>query len=143
MTQKKCIDLLTSTRTHERRSITWEPHPADAGCPCCGELEITKSRKSTTYSVTEFPVATGFGLPGRAFRLVKAADAVSYELFLADDRRLSFCSCPGATFGAVERADRRHGDTRGRLCCCHADALDNIVGNGWLPDPRGNGEADR
>src|SRR5687768_11912751 len=104
----RCLDLLTPTRTHASRGIQWRPHPASAGCPCCGTLTAYRSRKPTTYTLTEFPVGPGYG-PGRAFSLRKG-DGTVYHVFLADDQQLSTCDCPGFSFAGSARADRRHGD---------------------------------
>lgn len=139
-TPPTCADLLTQTRTHASRGVKWTPHPATAGCPCCGTVEVYRSRKPTTYTLTEFPVRPGYG-SGRAFELVKA-DGTVYHLFLADDRPLSTCDCPGFSYASTSRADRRHGDRFETLGCCHLDAVESLVWNCWLPDPRGNGEQD-
>lgn len=134
-------DLLTPTRTHASRGVKWQPHPADAGCPCCGTLEVYRSRKPTAYTLTEFPVGRGYG-SGRAFELRKD-DGTTYHLFLADDLTLSTCDCPGFSYAGSARADRRHGDHFETLGCVHLDAIDALVNfNRWLPDPRCHDEQD-
>jgi hypothetical protein len=131
-------EVLPATRSCTHRTVRWTPHPAAAGCPCCGTLEVARGRKVTSYAVTEINPDPGFGC-GRAFQLTKA-DGTVYSLFLGAGEVI--CDCPGKCYAASERADRRHGRPSPTSGCCHLDAVATLIQRGWLPDPRGNGEAD-
>ena len=131
---KPCIEALPPTRTHKHRGIRWQPHgPADR-CPCSGDLTITQGKKSETYRVTQF----GCDWPGLAVRLDKADGSDHYSVFISNDGKAHSCDCPGASYLAKAKADRRHGaavdpDT---TCCKHVDAVLGLVANGWLADPQ-------
>jgi hypothetical protein len=131
-------ELLTGTRSQDRRGYYWNPCPA--GCPASGRLEVTRGRKGTAYLVVEVYPSPGFG-SGRAFTLRKV-DGTVYHAFLADDRPHSTCDCPGHSYAAAEKADRRHGDHFDTLGCVHLDALASLIWNNWLPESRTNAEAD-
>ena len=130
-------ELLTPTRTCGHRAIDWQPCPA--GCPVDGRLVVKTDRKHTAYCVTETYAAPGFA--GRAFK-VRKADGTTYDCLLADDRGHSTCTCPGCTYGAAEKADRRHATRFETLGCNHLDALATLVDAGALPESRTNAEAD-
>lgn len=131
-------ELLAASRTHARRGLYWTPHPADAGCPCDGTLEITKGKKGTRYSLTEIPVGAGFG-NGRGFQLRKD-DGTVYSLYLGTDR--TDCDCPGKCYEASEKADRRHGSKSETLGCVHLDAVLALLSNDWLASPLARGHED-
>ncbi len=128
----KCVEVLPATRSESHRGYSWEPCPADAACPCSGVLTVTTKRKHQRYAITELVPDRGWD--GRAFE-VRKPDGTVYHCFLAANRQDSTCDCPAKTYAAAERADRRHGDRYETLGCCHLDAIDSIVGNGWLPHP--------
>jgi hypothetical protein len=126
------LEALPASKTHgTHRRVRWTPHPAAASCSCDGTLEISQGktgRDSVTYALTEFPVGAGFGA-GRAVRLDKADGSESYGVFVAADGRHHQCDCAGFAYG------------RGKPCK-HIDGVQALLDNGWLADPRGNGEAD-
>ena len=137
---EKHFELLTGTRTYEKRSVTWEPHPVESGNPAAGTATITRGKRVIAYEVEEFLADPKFGA-GRAFQVVKD-DGVVYHLFLNDERPMSFCDCPGHTYGATEKANKVHCDKYDTLGCVHLDAVNALVRRGWLPESRVNAEAD-
>lgn len=117
-------DSIQGCKTSPTRTIWWTPHPAEAGCPCEGILEVESKQGTTAYRVTEFWTSWD----GRAFTLDKE-EGETYFAFVAANGTDHRCDCPGHTYG--------HGQP-----CRHLLALRVVLANGWLPHPGLNGERD-
>jgi hypothetical protein len=119
------LDMLTNelppTATHARRAYIWQPDGPGAGVLT---TTLQRSRRAgakqdvDTYSVQEH---MGHGMPGRVFLLLNLTDPGQpdvYETFVADDPRLSGCSC-------------KAGSCRVPVCK-HRDALADIIDLGGI-----------
>ena len=128
------LEALPASRSHKTaRCIEWTPCSPDARCACSGVLEIRQSKKPTVYRVTLTPTDWA----GTAVQMTKADGSESYAVYVSNDRREVHCDCPGASYAAKRRADKRHGDAvdKDGACCKHADALLGLLANGWLHHP--------
>lgn len=133
-------EVLTATRSHTHRAVTWTPCGRDSRCPCTGSLSIATKKGVEKYGVIEIGVGTGFP-PGLGYQCVKPNGEV-YSCLLADRRELSTCDCAGYTYASSRKADARHKTTSDTLGCKHLDAILSLIQNGWLADPRCNPDQD-
>lgn len=117
------LETLPPCKSSKHRAVRWTPHPACAGCPCSGHMEIGTTRGLTRYNVIEFPTTWD----GRAFRVEKADGSEVYDVFVPRDHGFERCDCMG-----FERYDH----------CKHTAALRAVLANGWLPHSGENGEQD-
>ena len=127
------IEALPKSRTHEYRGIRWTPAECD-GPPTAGTIEIVQGRRGAVYAFSLF--ATDW--PGVAAMLEKADGSERYAVFVSTDGGEHRCDCPGFSYAAKARADRRHKGTvdPDAAACKHIDAALALIANDWIAVPQ-------
>lgn len=137
-----CELELAPTHTHKKpgaRRAVYDPRVQ--------RLRVIQGKKFETYTVFEFP---GDSVSGPCFHLVKLAEdgkpeedetgnPVVYDLSAGRPS----CDCPGFTYEASRKADRRAfeagGDLYGGFGCKHVDAMVPLLKAGWFDLQAGPG----